>query len=393
MSRPQCFNSLGGSPSACYPYLMGIISNAAIAAAPSYNEAEIRFHIIDPVVRMLGYPDAENTYLNLEEKLDYPYLHIGRPSKKDLPVGYPDYRAGVKGARGSFVIEAKAGSVPITAKEVEQAHSYAAHAQVGANYFMLGNGFEISVYETLSGPDAIPIASLPLGELNTRFFELENILSPRNLARNCRVTHDKKLKIAEGLGSSVRIRSGSYVLAEYDFKVLIDGQDCTQFVRQSLPEFAQAEAQIELLKSSFELRVEDGFVERGDDGKIISHIEFAGVTVHNRAAMAIMGVDKSTFATADQFLSTNPEHPSIFESLSDFTVSRGTSLPQLFGGQVEMEGDILGNMFVRVAMSYTDGIISGEYIAFSEQVVFIPEQTPFTLAMDVAGSVELQIDT
>jgi len=111
---------------ACYQYPMTVISDAATTAAPHYNETEIRFHVIDPVIRMLGYPDVENTYLNLEEKLEYPYVHIGRRSKRDVPLGYPDYRAGVKGARGSFVVEAKAGSVPIGKKEVEQAHSYAA---------------------------------------------------------------------------------------------------------------------------------------------------------------------------------------------------------------------------------------------------------------------------
>lgn len=95
---------------------MQVISNDAANAAPHYNEAEIRFHIIDPIVRMLGYPGEDNVYLNLEEKLEYPYLHIGRRSKKDLPLGFPDYRAGLKGARGSFITEAKAGSIPITSR-------------------------------------------------------------------------------------------------------------------------------------------------------------------------------------------------------------------------------------------------------------------------------------
>ena len=372
---------------------MIVVSNAAIAAAPHYNETEIRFHVIDPVIRMLGYPAAKDTYLDLEKKLEYPYLHIGRRSKKDMPLGYPDYRAGVKGARGSFVVEAKAGSVLITAKEVEQAHSYAAHAQVGANYFMLGNGSELSVYETLSGPNAVPIVKLPLGALNTHFFELENILSPANLERNCRVSYDRKLKLADGLGSSARVRSGRYLLSEYDVRIIVNDQDCTQFVRQSVPQFAEAEAQIELLKSSFEMRVSDGAVERGDDGKIVAHVKFSGVTVHNYSAMAIMGIDKATFATADQFLTTNRDSRTIFESLTDFTVSRGTSLPQLFGGAAEMEGDVLGSMFIKVAAHYSEGFICGEYIALSDQDVSIPDQIPFKLKMKFADNLEFQIDT
>lgn len=57
---------------------MQIITDDAVKAAPNYNEAEVRFHIIDPIIRLLGYPDEDNVYLNLEEKLDYPYVHIGR---------------------------------------------------------------------------------------------------------------------------------------------------------------------------------------------------------------------------------------------------------------------------------------------------------------------------
>ncbi|MDP2731553.1 MAG: type I restriction enzyme HsdR N-terminal domain-containing protein [Hoeflea sp.] len=267
---------------------MQVISNDAVNAAPRYNEAEIRFHIIDPIIRILGYPGEDNVYLNLEEKLEYPYLHIGRRSKKDLPLGFPDYRAGLKGARGSFITEAKAGNIPITSREVEQAHSYAAHAQVGANYFVLFNGSAVYVYETLSGSTAAPLAQIPLSELNERFYELENILAPASLAKNCQVKHDTKLKLADGLGSSVKIRSGHYLMSDYEYRIMVNGQDCTELLRQSVPQFAIMDQQLELLKTSFELRVSGGFAERGTDGRITAHVEFTGATVHNHQAMAIM---------------------------------------------------------------------------------------------------------
>lgn len=150
---------------------------------------------------------------------------------------------------------------------------------------------------------------------------------------------------------------------------------------------------MELLKTTYEMRVSDGFVERNDDGKIIAQVEFAGVTVHNHSAMKIMGVDKAAFATADQFLSRNPNSPTIFESLTDFTVSRGTSLPQLMGEKVEMPGDVLGKMFIKIGMHYDSGILAGEYIAFSDQSVFIPGQIPYTFKLDLAGNYELRTDT
>jgi hypothetical protein len=201
------------------------------------------------------------------------------------------------------------------------------------------------------------------------------------------------LTLADGLGSSVRLRSGRYLITEHDIRIKVNGQDCTPFIRQSIPQFSEAEAQLELLKNSFEMRVSDGVAERGDDGKILARVEFSGVTIHNHAAMALLGIDKATFATADEFLSLDPENPTIFESLTDFKVSRGTSLPQMFGGTLDMEADVLGNMFIKAAMHYSKGIISGEYIAFSDQDFHMPGQLPFRLEMDMAGTFELKIDT
>lgn len=371
---------------------MQVITEAAISAALGYNETEIRFHVLDPILRQLGYPSTDDVYLILEEKLEYPYVHIGHRSKKDLPLGFSDYRAGIKGARGSFVIEAKAGNIPITAREIEQAHSYAAHAQVGANYFMLCNGSSLSVFATLSGPNALPIVNIQLSELNARFHELENILSPINLERNCKVVYDKKLKLAEGLGSSVRIRSGRYIMADQYVRIMMNGQDCTAIVRQAVPQMAEMDRQLDLLKTAFELRVSNGIAERSDDGRIVAHVEFAGVTVHNQQAMTIMGINETKFATAEKFISINPESPTIFESLKDFTVSRGTLIPQLFGGSVAMGGDVQGNMFIKAAMHYREGMIHGDFIALSDQKVNIPGAIPFTVEMDFAGTFELTLD-
>jgi Type I restriction enzyme R protein N terminus (HSDR_N) len=372
---------------------MQIITKDSVNAAPNYNEAEVRLHIIDPMIRQLGYVGGSNCYLSLEERLEYPYVHIGRRSKKDLPLGRVDYRAGLNGARGSFVIEAKAGNVPITSREVEQAHSYAAHAQVGANYFVLCNGTAISVYQTLSGSTAAPIASIPLGEVNERFHELENILSPANLEKNCLVKHDIGLKLAEGLGSSVRIRSGNYIMSSYGYRFLMSGQDLTESLRQSAPQISTLDTQLELIKTSFELRVSDGEVWRDEDGRINAHVKFDGATLHNLKAMEIIGITEVAFVTADNFISIDPESPTVFESLTDFTVSRGTMMPELFGGAQIIEGDITGNMFIKAAMHYSGGQLMGQYISLSDQSASIPGMaTPLLIEMDIAGTFELTMD-
>lgn len=370
---------------------MQIIGNTFVDSAPNFNETTIRFHIIDPIMRRLGYPDAANVYLELEEKLEYPYLHIGRRSKKDLPLGFPDYRAGLKGARGSFIVEAKAGDVPITAREIEQAHSYAAHAQVGANYFVLCNGSNFLIFQTLSGPEATPLADIPLSEINTRFHQIENILSPQSLARNCQVRHDNGLRLADGLFSSARIRGGHYLMDDYDVQIFVNGEDQTEPMFRSVPQLAGLRQQLDLLKTTFELRVCDGAIARTANGQIIGNVEFAGVTVPNRNAMALMGIDKAEFATADEFISTVLDSPTMFESTTGFAVSEGTLMPELLGGAIPIEVSMTGDMFIQAVLALTDGHLRGRYSAVAN---YRPQNRslPFKAKLSFAGSVDLELD-
>jgi hypothetical protein len=235
---------------------MTIVTPDILANQPSYNEAAVRLFVIDPVLRKLGYLDGGDVYVKPEEKLEYPYYFIGHKSKKkDLPIGYPDYRVGLKGGRGSFIVEAKAAPVGLSQKDVEQAHSYAAHAQVGANYFVLCDGAQIVVYETLSGPQCMPIVVISIDELDDRFYELENVLSPASLAKNSLVSYDTKLKLCDGLGSSVKIHSGEYNMDDWAYRILIDDTDCTEMMKSSVPEIADIDSQLEMMEREFELRV------------------------------------------------------------------------------------------------------------------------------------------
>lgn len=371
---------------------MTVLSGEAVASAQEFNETEIRFHIIDPIMRKLGYPQPETTYIFLEEKLEYPYVHIGRRSKKDMPLGFPDYRAGVKGARGSFIVEAKAGSVLISEREIEQAHSYAAHAQVGANYFVLCNGAHFVVFATLSGPMAEPILSLSLQEINEKFFQIENILSPSRLEKNCLLSHDLKLGLAPGFGSSVRVRSGRYMLNEYSINFYMQGVDVTPHLRASVPEVLEMERQLELLKTTFEMRVTDGRIEREDDGRIVARMQFAGVTTHSHQALSLLGIDKATFVTQDRTLSINPENQTICESRNDFKLSKGTMMPQLFGGAVPIDGDLHGDMFIKASMYLSKMRILGEYVSLSNHRTLIPSLPPLETHARFSGKYELELE-
>ena len=383
---------VGAIVSELYGGSMNVIHPAAIEAGPHYNESSVRFNIIDPIIRQLGYPNHESTYLELEEKLEYPYVHIGHRSKKDVPLGFPDYRAGRKGARGSFIIEAKSGSAPITKLEVEQAHSYAAHAQVGANYFVLSNGLEFRVYETLSGPNADPIVMIPISQINCCYYKIENVLSPKNLAKHCKVEYDKKLKLCDGLGSTASIRDGVYKICACEYRMIVNGEDQTELLRANVPQVTQMDQQMEMLKSVFELKVEEGTAWRDEEGRIIARVRFAGATVPNAEAMRLIGVDEIRFTTSDKFLSADADNPTMFEAEKELSVAKGSIMPMLLGGMAEMDSDLEGGLFIQVAMYFDGKEMLGQYRSFSALNVKLPFDATLKLEMDFAGTFTLRPD-
>lgn len=370
---------------------MEIISQAAIAAAPDYNEAEVRFHILDPILRALGYPGADGVYVKLEQKLEYPYIHIGHRSKKDVPLGFPDYRAGLMGARGSFIVEAKAGRVPITIAEVEQGHSYAAHSQIGANFFALGNGIEVLVFETLSGHKADPIVQIPIAEINARFHELENILGPACLEKNCRIAYDRKMKLCDGLASSMRLGFGRYDLTAYSYRIFADGNDVTEMIKAQFPLIAQLDEKFEFLRENFDLRVTAGAVERGEDGRITAYADFLGATKNNAEAMKMLGLDRITVVTNEKFLSRDPEKPTILEATKQFLIAKGAMVGDLLGPKTPTDIEMDGEVFIRAAMWIEDTQVSGEYLTLTKLRPKLPFGMSFEVEIDVAGMLEMEI--
>lgn len=369
--------------------MTGPISETAVLESPAYNEAEVRFHIIDPIVRALGYTGRDAVYLKLEEKLNYPYFYIGRKNKrKDVPLGFPDYRAGILGGRGCFIIEAKGADVGLSREDVEQAHSYAAHAEVGADYFMLCDGLHVEVYETLSGPQSTPIVSLQTPEINARFHELENVLAPANLERHCRKTYDLNLKLGDGLGSSVKIRDGVYGMESWDYRIFVNDVDATALLKQN---FRQLDEQMALLNREFELRVGDGLIRRDEDGRIVANVTFVGATKNNTAAMKLIGMDKLSFSTSEKFLSSDLEQPSMFESTADLKVAKGTKLPPMFGDAVPIDLDVEMDVFVKTRMYYDGQTVAGDYLALADYKANVPGMGRLRFELDLAGAASLRL--
>ncbi|MDA4847035.1 type I restriction enzyme HsdR N-terminal domain-containing protein [Hoeflea poritis] len=366
---------------------MPILDPIVLSEVKKFNETEVRFHVVDPIIRALGYPVREGTFLRLEEKLEYPYYHIGHKSKKDLPLGFPDYRAGVKGRRGCFVIEAKAGGHTLSKTDVEQVHSYAAHALVGANYFVLCNGELFQIFQTLSGSNSAPILELYVSDIEENFFKIENILSPEKLVENCHVDHDTKLKLADGLGSEANVVSGKHDAAAMHYRIMVGGNDITEIAKSMVPQISEFDDLIEQLKG-YQYAIERGSILRNYEGRIIAELQFSPITKNNAVNMKMLGVERMEFMSSDEFLSTRPETPSIFESEAGFQLSKGTPIFPLFGEATPITDDLSVDVFVSARMYLADKTIRGFYAAYAIYSMDVSPVGLVNFELEVMGEFE-----
>lgn len=363
-----------------------IIEQKNIIEAANFNEAEVRFYIVDPLIRAIGYPATDDTYLKLEERLEYPYFHIGRKSqKKDLPLGFPDYRAGLKGRRGSFVIEAKAGNQLITKEAIEQAHSYAAHANVGANYFVLCNGIEFQIYETLSGPEKPAIVSMLVADIENQFHLIENILSPKKLQINCRVSYDTGLKLADGLASSATIKHGHYDASNISYRLIAGDNDITEMAKSTAPQFAELESLVSQMKE-FKYTIDDGSVTRDTEGRIVANMKFNSITKNNEANMRMMGIDQMEFVSSDKYISGDPTSPSLFESETGFEVSKGTPVFPMFGNAVPLDQNMKTDIFTAAKLHIADETLHGSYVTNAIYMMNLPIIGGVNFELEVNGN-------
>jgi hypothetical protein len=234
--------------------------------------------------------------------------------------------------------------------------------------------------------------TIPISEINQRFHEIENILSPVNLARLCKVEYDRGLKLCDGLGSAVNLRSGVHKITNQIYRILVNGEDHTQILRANLPQIAQMEQQLEQLKNVFILRVEAGKLERDENGRIVARARMGGATEPNRQGMEMMGIDQLSFTSAAQFISIDADNPTLFETIKDFSVPQGTLMPLLLGGVGQMANTVDGGLFLRIWMYFNGREMVGQYHASSHYDMALPLPQTFRMEMEFIGTFNLVPD-
>lgn len=355
------------------------------------NEAEVRMHVIDPIVRQLGYKAVgqSDAYVVLEKVLKHPYFHIGRKSKKDLPLGRPDYICGIDGRNGCFTIEAKSSDSDITVEDWEQAHSYAAHSQVGASYFVLCNGRQFQVFETLVGKPDKPLLTLNRDEIDQNFHMIEVLLSPKNLARSCNKTYDLGLKLCDDLPSKVKISRGEYRVefCEFDLEAIPNYiAKNPQFEAIVPPMLNQMAEQFK----QFIFTVTNGHVFRDTTGKIVCDIVFGGITENSAKGMRAIGFDQLRLETDAQFLSTDLASATPFQTNKGATVTKGQEVFPLFGSPQLAELDMVLRATISANVTLTENnLATGDY--FAAATYGFPALPDTFLSMFIGGPFLLEL--
>jgi hypothetical protein len=270
------------------------------------NETDVREVIVRPLLERLGYRHGTDATILTEKTLRYDRSFLGRKKpKKDPPLtGRADYICEVI-SFGRWVIEVKSPSEELSQDTVEQAHTYAMHPEIAASFFLITNGRCFRLYETAKLER--PALEWGFEDEGDNLLRLFNILSPAAFRKRAVMTLvDPGKPLAKGLASRLRIIGGEITYEEHT---------------GSHP-FLQVGT-----VNGLSLPVTGGYVARADDKRIVGHVQVAKVAPLMHELNLAMGVsDGYDFFSATEYLSDDPEHPSIFQNMVTNTVPAGTAI-------------------------------------------------------------------
>lgn len=212
------------------------------------GEADVREEVLAPLVRLLGYRTGTKFTVIREQSLRYPKTFLGRknPAKDAALRGKADYILEVSG-HARWVLEAKAPGVDIDIDSIEQAWTYANHAEVRAVYFALCNGRELKVFTAQSAPSLGAFLTVPYEAMDEQFPRIESVLGPSAIQRDF---PDQQYLAGQPLGPGLRafarIASGMIV-----------------YQKSTLPQPMLSQMQIAII---------DGALERDENGCLLAYL-------------------------------------------------------------------------------------------------------------------------
>lgn len=258
------------------------------------NETDVREIIVRPLLHRLGYRHGTIANIRTEVPLRYDRAFLGRKQpKRDPPLaGRADYICDAT-SYGRWAVEVKAPSQPLTQDDVEQAHTYCAHPEIGAAYFLLTNGREFKLYAT--GQLREPCLSWTYEETEQKLMNLFNVVGYDAIRRLTEITRpDINKPLGPGLPSELQIVGGEILYGDHH-------SDHPLFQGNALKGLVGA--------------VTGGQVRRSEDGRLLAIVGVRSPFQQIAALNRLAGLEDFSFYCSDEFISRNVERPTICQNV------------------------------------------------------------------------------
>lgn len=270
----------------------------------SMNETDVREAIVRPFLAQLGYAHGTQANIRTEVSLKYEKAFLGRKNPgKDPPLaGRADYICEAVG-HARWTVEVKAPSVPLSREDVEQAHTYSAHPEIGAFYFLVTNGREFRLYQT--GRLDKPLMGWAHEDLPAVLVTLQNILGYDSLKRlSAAIIPDTDKPLGPGLRSRMKIVGGEVRYGEH---------------RSNLP----ATSGHDILNGA-QGAINGVEVYRDEAGMLTAVVEVTPPYSSWKALNEAAGINRFTFRSSEEFISVDRQRPTILQNVFSSTLREGT---------------------------------------------------------------------
>jgi hypothetical protein len=327
------------------------------------NETDVREIVVRPLLNRLGYEHGTENTIRTEQTFRYARAFLGRKNTaKDPPlVGRADYILEVASV-GRWVVEVKSPAEALDRDVVEQAHTYAAHPEVAAMFFMVTNGRSFRLYRT-SSLDA-PIMSWDFEDTEEVFLALANLVGPDAIRRKMALLKpDAGKPLGRGLGSEVQIIGGWIQYEDH-----VSNHPLLNLVMNDV--------------NGLRLPITGGNVSRAEDGRLHAKL-------HTAKAMPMVGelsellevTDGYDFYAADELISTDQERPTIFQNLIHSNAPAGTQMKVPGMGAIAAP---FGFRFAATteAVGFVDGDVFKGTMALDYQFAFVDMPVMVKAAME-----------
>ena len=350
-------------------------------ARGSTNETDIREEVATPLLSLLGYQRGTENDILRELSLSYNHNFLGRKKNNDPPLrGRADYVLSVTGA-GRWVLEIKAPSEDITQDVIDQAITYARHPEVSGTYIAILNGARFVVFHNSQKSSDQPIVDLEVTSPEQLAERLCGLLSPSAIRRDCSPpVVDLGTPLADGFRSSTNIIGGAITYSEFIWKC-----------NSTLPE-QQIEALDEICRRLSTLRstITGGVVWRDDASRIKAKLDLAfphDQLLHFARDKNLLNAE---FISLSEKISSDPENPTVFDVISNVSVSEGEMLFDIVRWDTQIAGIALSMTYRGQATGYIkDKIFCGLFQAEYESTV--PSMPEFFMNMYGLGTFEVTL--